>query len=158
MSAQTQCVPRLRPMRETDLDAVVAVEHEIYSHPWTRGNFEDSLRSGYPAWVLESAGELRAYGVLMMGVGEAHLLNLSVARSWQRRGIGRDLLAFLAARAREMGAATLLLEVRPSNGAARALYAAEGFRPLAVRRNYYPAHGGREDAVIMELSLAVTAP
>lgn len=158
MSARLDPRPRLRPMRDSDLDAVVTVEEDLYSHPWTRGNFEDSLRAGYPAWLLEGDGALRAYGVLMMGVGEAHLLNLSVARPWQRRGIGRDLLGFLAAQARDMGAVTLLLEVRPSNGAARALYAAEGFREVAVRRNYYPAHHGREDAVVMALPLAAGAP
>lgn len=158
MSAQPHMLPRLRPMREADLDAVMAVESDIYPHPWSRGNFEDSLRAGYPAWVFEAGGQLRAYGVLMMGVDEAHLLNLSVARAWQRRGMGRELLGFFAARAREMGAATLLLEVRPSNAAARALYGAEGFRELAVRRNYYPAHGGREDALVMGLSLHSTAP
>lgn len=158
MSARPELLPRLRPMRESDLDAVAAIEADIYTHPWTRGNFDDSLRAGYSAWVLEGGGEVLAYGVVMMGVGEAHLLNLSVARAWQRRGIGRELLGFLLARAREMGAAAVFLEVRPSNAAARALYARHGFRELAVRRNYYPAHGGREDAIVMGIDLPGAAP
>jgi ribosomal-protein-alanine N-acetyltransferase len=158
MSARPELLPRLRPMRESDLDAVAAIEADIYTHPWTRGNFDDSLRAGYSAWVLEGGGEVLAYGVVMMGVGEAHLLNLSVARAWQRRGIGRELLGFLLARAREMGAAAVFLEVRPSNAAARALYARHGFRELAVRRHYYPAHGGREDAIVMGIDLPGAAP
>ena len=158
MSALPRPLPRLRPMRTADLDAVAAIEAHVYSHPWTRGNFDDALRAGYSAWVLESGGGIVAYGVLMMGVGEGHLLNLSVALPWQRRGIGRVLLGFLTARAREMGAGALYLEVRPSNAAARALYAGSGFRELAVRRHYYPAASGREDAIVMVLDLPAAAP
>lgn len=151
-------LPRYRPMREADLDAVALIEADVHAHPWTRGNFHDSLRAGYCAWVLEAAAEVAGYGVVMMGVEEAHLLNLSVARAWQRRGHGRALLGFFLARAREMGARAVLLEVRPSNLAARALYAGEGFREVSLRRQYYPAPGGREDAIVMGIDLPEWAP
>lgn len=140
---------RYRPMRESDLDAVASVEAEVYSHPWTRGNFHDSLTAGHACWIVERAADLCAYGVLMMGVDEAHLLNLSVARSEQRQGLGRQLLEFFESRGREFGARALFLEVRLSNAPARSLYAATGYRELAVRRNYYPASTGREDAILM---------
>lgn len=149
MSALPQEVPRFRPMRAVDLERVAAIESDIYSHPWTLGNFRDSLAAGYSCWVLECSGALCGYGVMMMGVDEAHLLNLSIARARQREGLGRQLLEFYMQRAREMDAHAMFLEVRPSNAAGRALYASAGFRELAVRRNYYPANGGREDAILM---------
>jgi len=137
-----------------DLDAVVAIEGAIYPHPWTRGNFADSLEAGYHCCVVECAGEMAGYTVVMIAAGEAHLLNLSVAAPWQRRGIGREALGFVARLARGYGATKILLEVRPSNMAAIALYAAAGFNEIAVRRGYYPAGDGREDAVVMQLDLA----
>jgi ribosomal-protein-alanine N-acetyltransferase len=153
MSAVLQKVPALRPMRSGDLERVVAIERRIYSHPWTPGNFRDSLQAGYSCWVMECADSLVAYGVLMIGVKEAHLLNLSVAASWQRRGLGRQLLYHFIELARGYEAERVLLEVRPSNHAALALYADAGFRRLHVRRGYYPVDGGREDAILMELEL-----
>ena len=143
----------MRPMRPADVRAVAAVERDIYPHPWTLGNFRDSLQAGYSCWVMECAGALAGYGVLMVGVQEAHLLNLSVARAWQRRGFGRRLLHHFIDLARSCEAQRLFLEVRPSNTAARALYAANGFRQLYVRRGYYPADQGREDAILMGLDL-----
>ncbi|MBI1397399.1 MAG: ribosomal-protein-alanine N-acetyltransferase [Betaproteobacteria bacterium] len=138
-----------RPMRAIDLDAVSAIETDIYTHPWTRGNFSDSLAAGHSCWVVEDDGELAAYGVLMVGVGETHLLNISVARQARRRGLGTRLLAFFETRSREFGARAMLLEVRRSNGPARALYERAGFHELAIRRGYYPATEGREDAILM---------
>ena len=149
MSAQLDTLPRFRPLREADLDGVAAIERELYSHPWTRGNFDDSLRAGYSCWVMESDGLLCAYGVLMLGAEEAHLLNLSVAHAFQRRGFGRKLLEFFVLRSREFGARAMFLEVRPSNEAGRALYTTAGFRTLGVRPRYYPAAKGREDAILM---------
>jgi ribosomal-protein-alanine N-acetyltransferase len=153
MSAVLDIAPALRPMRSADVDEVLAIERDIYSHPWTLGNFRDSLQAGYSCWVLECGRELVGYGVVMMGVQEAHLLNLSVRREWQRRGHGRRLLEHLLQVAREAGARRMFLEVRPSNAAARALYAARGFQDVTVRRGYYPAAGGREDAILMGLDL-----
>lgn len=153
MSAVLKDVPAMRPMRPADVRAVAAVELDIYPHPWTFGNFRDSLQAGYSCWVMECAGALAGYGVLMVGVQEAHLLNLSVARAWQRRGFGRRLLHHFIDLARSCEAQRLFLEVRPSNAGARALYAASGFRQLYVRRGYYPADQGREDAILMGLDL-----
>jgi ribosomal-protein-alanine N-acetyltransferase len=143
----------LRPMRPDDLDAVLAIEADIYAHPWTHGNFRDSLHAGYSCWVMQRAQEVIGYGVLMIGVAEAHLLNLSIARRWQRQGLGRELLRHFIALARQFEARTLFLEVRPSNVSARGLYVEAGFRELSRRRAYYPAHGGREDAILMGMDL-----
>jgi ribosomal-protein-alanine N-acetyltransferase len=140
-------------MREEDLDAVLAIESAIYTHPWTRGNFADSLRAGYDCRTLRYGGELVGYFVVMAAAGEAHLLNLSVAAPHQRRGIGSGLLREAAAIALARGARSLFLEVRPSNRGAQALYTRFGFRKVAVRRGYYPAHNGREDALVLTLAL-----
>lgn len=153
MSAVLKPQWSLRPMRSADLDHVGAVERTIYSHPWTLGNFRDSLHAGYSCWVMEVCGELAGYGVLMIGVGEAHLLNLSIAPAWQRRGMGRALLDHFIELAGRFGATRMLLEVRPSNTAARALYQRAGFLELSVRRGYYPAEGGREDAILMGIDV-----
>jgi ribosomal-protein-alanine N-acetyltransferase len=143
----------MRPMRLVDVHEVLAVEQDIYTHPWTLGNFRDSLQAGYSCWVMECDGPLVGYGVLMVGVQEAHLLNLSVARGWQRRGFGRRLLHHFIDLARSYEAQRMFLEVRPSNVAARGLYADSGFRQIYIRRGYYPGEGGREDAILMGLDL-----
>ena len=153
MSAQLDMLLRYRCMTGADLDALVAIEETIYPHPWTRGNFSDSLAAGYHCWIAECGGEMAGYTVVTIAAGEAHLLNLSVAGPWQRRGIGRELLNFVLRLARESGAARILLEVRPTNSAARALYAAAGFAEIATRRSYYPADASREDAIVLDLEL-----
>jgi ribosomal-protein-alanine N-acetyltransferase len=140
-------------MRPADLDEVMAIESAIYSHPWTRGNFIDSLRAAYDCRTWRLEGELLGYFILMAAAGEAHLLNLSVAARHQRSGHGRALLREAVALARRRGAASLFLEVRPSNAAAQALYTRFGFRRVAVRKGYYPAHTGREDALVLSLVL-----
>ncbi len=144
---------QLRPMQMADLDAVMAIEPTIYTHPWTRGNFSDSLNSGYSAWVLEANQKIIGYALLMMVPDEAHLLNLSVAKDQQKQGLGRYLLEHMLQIAKNHKAANLFLEVRPSNISAIALYENMGFCEMAVRRGYYPAHNGREDAVLMGLAL-----
>ena len=153
MSAQLDNLPEFRPMRAADLDRVMTIEPALYRHPWTRGNFDDSLAAGYSCWVVECGGALAGYGVLMLGVREAHLLNLSVAPAWQQRGFGRMLLGRFVQIARGSDAAQMLLEVRPSNVAAHRLYGEFGFRQITVRRGYYPSGRGREDAILMGLAL-----
>ena len=140
-------------MTAADLDAVVAIEDAIYPHPWTRGNFADSLQAGYHCWIVERGGTASGYTVVMIAAGEAHLLNLSVAAPWQRQGMGRELLRFVLKLSRDYGADRILLEVRPSNVSAIALYSSAGFAEIARRRGYYPAGAGREDAIVLGRSL-----
>jgi ribosomal-protein-alanine N-acetyltransferase len=144
-----------RLMTVQDLDTVLAIEAQCYSHPWTRGNFIDSLAAGYLADMrLSAAGECIGYWVAMPGVEEMHLLNLSVAPPFQRRGHAQAMMRDLMQQAREHGARQLWLEVRIGNTAARLLYRRVGFLESGLRRNYYPLAGGRrEDAVLMSLAL-----
>jgi ribosomal-protein-alanine N-acetyltransferase len=153
MSAVLRSEPRIRPLAEADLDAVVVIERDIYEFPWSVGNFRDSLAAGYSCWAFRSVDGLIGYAVMMIGAGEAHLLNLSIAAAYQRRGYGTQLLEHLMAVARSYGAHALLLEVRPSNAGARQLYAAYGFEQVGVRRGYYPARDGREDALLLTYRL-----
>jgi ribosomal-protein-alanine N-acetyltransferase len=143
------------PMTEADLDDVVTLEQSVYPHPWTRGNFVDSLASGYNAWVLrDEHGTLAGYFLLMGAVDEAHLLNVAVAADRQRQGLGRYLLDKVAACARGLSAQSVLLEVRPSNLRALKVYRQYGFVEIGRRKAYYPAHNGkREDAIVMRLAL-----
>lgn len=142
------------PMAEVDLDWVVANEVILHTFPWTRGNFLDSLRAGYGAWILRLDTAPVAYAVMLQALDEAHILNISVARSAQRSGIGGRLLRFLFEEARRGGCVHVFLEVRPSNEPALCLYRANGFEPVGRRKRYYPADGGgREDAIVMRRSL-----
>jgi ribosomal-protein-alanine N-acetyltransferase len=151
MSAQLDILPLYRRMTAADLDTVMAIENRIYSHPWTRGNFIDSLIAGYHCWIVELDGTIVGYSVVAIAAGEAHLLNLSIAAEWQRRGLGLELLRFIIKLTQDYAADRIFLEVRPSNAAARALYRRARFSEIGVRRAYYPARGGHEDALVLEL-------
>lgn len=153
MSAVLKDASVLGHMGEADLAEVLGIECAIYAHPWTQGNFTDSLRAGYQCRTLRRSGELLGYFVLMVAAGEAHLLNLSVAAERQGRGLGSSLLGEAKRVAGESGASSMFLEVRPSNPGAQRLYERCGFRQIAVRRGYYPAHDGREDALVFQLAL-----
>lgn len=154
MSAALQDeAPSLRPMREADISGVMVVELRNYPFPWTKGIFLDCLRVGYSCWVYERKNEIVGYGVLSLGAGEAHVLNLSIDPLNQGKGLGRHLLQHLIDIAQQRGADTAFLEVRPSNKAAVQLYLSVGFNQVGSRRNYYPAVGGREDALIFARAL-----
>jgi ribosomal-protein-alanine N-acetyltransferase len=145
---------RILPMTDRHLAAVIDLERKLYPFPWTPGNFADALRAGYGAWVwCDDAQAIGAYAVSMMVLDEAHVLNIAVAPSRQRQGLGMHLLNWLADRARANGAQSLLLEVRPSNTDAVRLYQRFGFRQIGVRKGYYPAQWGREDAIVMRAPL-----
>lgn len=146
--------PRLRRMREADLDAVMAIELRAYPYPWTRGNFRDCLAAGYAMWVLEGDEGVVGYAVASAQAGEAHLLNLCIDPARQARGQGRRLLRSMRQLVRGHGADRMFLEVRPSNPRAIALYHDEGFNEIGRRPRYYPAaNGGREDAIVMAMEL-----
>ena len=135
----------IRAMNRDDLDQVLAIENQAYGFPWARGIFEDCLRARYRCVVLERDGAVIGYGVMMTAVGESHVLNLCIADEWRCRGLGETLLRFLLDEARQTFSMRALLEVRPSNAAALALYRRLGFEKIGVRRRYYPSHDGRED-------------
>lgn len=136
------------------LGEVLDIERGAYEHPWTAGNFGDSLRSGYEAQLLVADGRVLGYFVAMKGVDEVHLLNLTVASALQGQGWGRTLLDALALWSRGQGAQWLWLEVRMSNVRAQRLYERNGFRRVGERKGYYPAGpGAREDALVMSLKL-----
>ena len=154
MNAVVHSLSSIEPMIEDDLDEVMEIERRVYEFPWTPGNFVDSLRAGYSCSVYRSERRLLGYAVMMLGAGEAHLLNLSIDAHVQRRGHGSRMLENLIRAARRYGARQLFLEVRPSNEAGRLLYLKHGFRQIAVRRGYYPARDGREDALLFALDLS----
>jgi ribosomal-protein-alanine N-acetyltransferase len=143
-------------MSVSDLGRVLAVEVQAYSFPWSRGNFSDSLSAGYTAELLERPqdGALLGYYLAMAGVDELHLLNLTVAPAHQGQGLAHRLMDRLETRARELGMASLWLEVRAGNARARALYRRRGYAEVGLRRGYYPAAGSRrEDAVVMSRAM-----
>lgn len=146
---------RFAPMQVQDLPEILTIENDVYPHPWTRGNFLDSLFNHYQAWTLrEPSGALVGYFLAMLAVDEAHLLNISVRRDLHGRGIGHIQLDKVTALAKEQGMTSVLLEVRPSNERALAVYHRYGFTQIGRRKGYYPvSNATREDAIVMRFSL-----
>ena len=144
---------RFRAMTPSDLPAVAAVERSAYPFPWSEGIFRDSLRVGYLCRVADLDGEIVAYGVVSMCAGEAHILNLCVRGDLRGRSIGRQMLALLLERSRQAGVESVFLEARPTNPHAIALYQSVGFVQVGLRKGYYQAEGGREDALVLKLDL-----
>ena len=160
MSAAAQAGPRSQPrlvrfraMTPGDVPAVAAVERSSYPFPWSEGIFRDCLRVGYLCRVADLDGEVVAYGVVAMGAGEAHILNLCVRGDLRGRNIGRQMLMLLIERSRQAGMEAVFLEVRPSNPHAIALYQSVGFGQVGLRKGYYQAADGREDALVLKLDL-----
>jgi ribosomal-protein-alanine N-acetyltransferase len=154
---------KFRAMMPTDVAAVGSVERASYAFPWSEGIFRDCLRVGYLCRVAEMEGEIVAYGVVAMGAGEAHILNLCVRADMRGRSVGRRMLRLLLERARQAGMAEVFLEVRPTNLLAIALYQSVGFVQVGLRKGYYQAEQGREDALVLKLDLeaepgVVTSP
>lgn len=155
MSAEARSLhPVIRPLREEDLDAVIAIEEAAYPFPWTRGIFAECLRVGYGCLGVTVDGVLAGYVIFNWGAGESHLLNLCVHPDHQRLGLGGLLLTQALQRARAVGCEAMLLEVRPSNPAAAAMYERRGFVVVGRRPGYYRSAGGREDAIVMRRDLA----
>jgi ribosomal-protein-alanine N-acetyltransferase len=139
----------IRPMHELDVPVIVAIERDAYQFPWSEGIFRDCLRVGYACRVVDIGGDMAGYGIMSVGAGEAHILNVCIRNEYRGRGLARKLLLFLLDRARTSGMHEAFLEVRPSNTAAARLYHSMGFEQVGMRRGYYQASGGREDAAVL---------
>ncbi|MEN9492745.1 MAG: ribosomal-protein-alanine N-acetyltransferase [Pseudomonadota bacterium] len=145
--------PVFVPMQEADLDWVAAREREIYAFPWSLNNFRDALSAGYSCWLMRDGADAMGYGIVMRVLDEAHLLNISVIPERQKQGHGEKLLAFLKELAQQHGGSQMFLEVRASNLLAAGFYLRRGFSQIGLRKAYYPAAAGREDALIMRCAL-----
>ncbi len=143
----------IRPMLEIDLPEVAGIEQKSYAFPWSETIFRDCLRVGYTCRTLDLAGQVIGYGVMSLGAGEAHILNVCVRDEFRTVGFGRRLLEHLMERAVAAGVSEAFLEVRPSNLAAIRLYQHLGFEQIGIRRGYYQAPDGREDAIVLKLVL-----
>jgi [ribosomal protein S18]-alanine N-acetyltransferase len=138
-----------RALSDVDLFHVANLEASVYAFPWSFGNFKDSLIAGYRCFGLFDAKRLVAYTIVMVSLDESHLLNVAVASDFQSKGVGRFMLDCAIADAKAGHCEMLYLEVRPSNAVALSLYDKMGFKQLGMRRDYYPALGGREDALFL---------
>lgn len=142
------------PMNEHDLDAVAALEASVQAFPWSRGNFADSLAAGHSVWVCRLGSDLIGFSVILRILDEAHLLNIGVCQRYQGQGYGARMLRHVMVNARQHGASKLFLEVRLSNARAVELYRHFGFNQIGLRRGYYPAAIGREDALVFDKELS----
>ena len=154
MNEEMSALVEIRTMSYSDLKTVITVEEKAYPHPWTLGIFRDCLRIGYNAWVMTLDKKIIGYSIVMLAAGEAHILNICIGPDYQKKGLGRYLLRHLLKKSKQTDVDMVLLEVRRSNAAAQQLYQSEGFHELGVRKAYYPADNGREDAIILAKYLA----
>jgi [ribosomal protein S18]-alanine N-acetyltransferase len=147
----------IRAMHELDVPMVVTIERSAYQFPWSEGIFRDCLRVGYVCRVVDVGGDVAGYGIMSMGAGEAHILNVCIREEYRCRGFARRILLYLLERARAAGMYEAFLEVRPSNTVASRLYHSLGFEQVGVRRGYYQATVGREDAAVLRRVLVSEA-
>ncbi len=141
--------PAIRAMHELDVPVVVAIERSAYQFPWSEGIFRDCLRVGYVCRLIEVGTDIAGYGIMSIGAGEAHILNVCVGDDYRGRGLARQMLLYLIERARMAGMYEAFLEVRPTNIIAARLYHSLGFEQVGIRRGYYQATNGREDAAVL---------
>jgi [ribosomal protein S18]-alanine N-acetyltransferase len=144
---------QIHTMQQDDIAVVMELEHRAYPFPWTAGNFRDCIRSNYYCCVYRQGERCVGYAVMSVKAGEAQVLNICIDPDVQGRGLGRRLMGHLVEVAWKRDADTVFLEVRVSNLAAYALYSSMGFNEVGMRPDYYPAKDGREDAMVLALSL-----
>jgi [ribosomal protein S18]-alanine N-acetyltransferase len=143
----------IREMHLEDINRIILIEREIFLFPWSVMNFADSIKAGYHCRVIDQEDTLIGYGIMMMGPDEAHILTLGISAQWQHQGWGGELLKHLIYLAKQSNAFSVILDVRESNISAINLYRRLGFKQIAIRKGYYPAMCGREDALVMRLDL-----
>jgi ribosomal-protein-alanine N-acetyltransferase len=144
----------IRPLREEDIDAVVAIEREAFTTPWQPDTFLGLLeRQGVELLVLVDAAEgIIGYAVLWCILDQGELANIAVTPGRRGQGLGTRLLRHVMDVARQRGVEKLFLEVRASNAPALAMYAAFGFDQVGRRRAYYDHP--KEDALVMRATLS----
>lgn len=160
------------PMGLADLEAVLSIESVSHIHPWTKGNFSDSLSAGHWAYCVRpqlsdpikgsylDPSVLWAYCILFPAVDELHLLNITVSPKLRRLGIGVKMMKAIEGVAAQQKMPRIILEVRPSNTGALALYQSLGYEQIGIRKNYYPvdpASNLREDALVLAKSIKLEA-
>lgn len=142
-------------MQANDIVDVVSIEQEANQFPWSTKNFQDCLKANNDAWVfVDNSDDIIAYTIVQKVVDETHLLNICVKPSAQGKGLGREVLNHVIDFAQSISSILIVLEVRSSNQRAQQLYSQAGFNEMSVRKNYYPATDGREDAVLMGMDLS----
>lgn len=148
------CAFVLRAMQPADVAAVAVIEAQAFSDPWPASAFDDLLRHPYARLrvAVDANGTLLAYSAVMRALDEAELANIATAPSARRRGLAAALLDDALTTLGGDGVASMFLEVRESNGAARALYASRGFRAVGRRRGYYRLPD--EDALVLRWTRA----
>jgi len=142
-----------RAMQLDDLPSVIENERQSYSHPWSEGIFADCVKSGHECWLFLNRDSVAGHGILSIVADESHLLNVCVKPSLRGRGYGRILVEYMLDRARLQLVSCVFLEVRPSNLIAYKLYESMGFNEVGLRKDYYPAKSGREDAIVFAKEL-----
>ena len=150
-----------KPLDLSHAGCVAALESRIMgSDAWNESLVADEIprrdRTWWAAYASEGkpgeVGTLVGYAGGWVVDGDVQILKVGTDPAWRRRGIARELLAHVAADARNLGAQTVSLEVRAGNEGAQALYRALGLAPVGMRPRYY---SDREDALIMQGDLAV---
>ena len=140
------------PMLIKDLHEVYYIEQSVFSYHWTYRNFLSSVAAKDQCWVLrDESGKMLGYFISMEVVDEMHLLKIAVGQEYQGRGYGRMLMEKAVGVARELDMKSMILEVRPTNGPAVALYEKTGFTTIGIRKGYYV--DTKEDALVMRLEL-----
>lgn len=155
INPDTEFTYLFRPMLFEDVARVMEIELGAYAHPWTEGIFRDCIRVGYSCWVYEIDGKIQGYGLISIAANEAHILNICISKDLQGRGFGKKLLYKLLDVAEQSDVDSVFLEVRDSNTAAIQLYEQEGFNRIGLRKAYYPADDGHEDAIVFARALNI---
>ncbi len=150
---EDESILNLRLLKRTDIDQLIEIEKQVYGFPWSGQTFRDCMKIGYSCWVMEKLGDIVAYGIVSIAAGESHVMNLCVDPKHQRKGYGRKVMKQLVSVALDERCRLILLEVRPSNEKAIALYYDMGFNEIGRRKDYYPAESGREDALLLAMDL-----
>jgi len=155
LNSEHDLLSGFREMTVDDVPAIMKIENKVYTHPWTKGIFLDCIRVGYHSWVYSEQESLLAYGLVSVAANEAHILNICVSPDAQGRGLGKRMLHKLMQLAADRQGNSIFLEVRESNLVAQNLYDQEGFNRIGLRKNYYPAEDGREDALVYAKELNI---